>query len=59
MGALPLELGKLRQLKFLDFSANKLVGILSTLLAGMKKRREFNISSNKLIDDTLRLLFVS
>jgi len=59
MGALSLELGKLRQLKFLDFSTNKLVGTLSTLLAGMKKRREFNISSNKLIDDTLRLLFVS
>jgi len=59
MGGLSLELGKLRQLKFLDFSTNKLVGTLSTLLAGMKKRREFNISSNKLIDDTLRLLFVS
>jgi len=59
MDALSLELGKLRQLKFLDFSENKLVGTLSTLLAGMKKRREFNISSNKLIDDTLRLLFVS
>ena len=59
MGGLSLELGKLRQLKFLDFSTNKLVGTLSTLFVGMKQRREFNISSNKLIDDTLRLLFVS
>jgi hypothetical protein len=59
VGALSLKLGKLRQLKFIDFSGNKLVGTLSSLLVGMKKRWEFSISSNKLVDDTLRFLFVS
>jgi hypothetical protein len=59
VSTLPLELGKLVNLYFLDLYMNKLSRNLPTSLVGMWKTWEFNILTNNPTGKILGRLFVS